>query len=293
MISIIICFYERLEHLRCCLDSLRICSKDFDEVVITDDGSSEATVSMLKRMIANYDFTIHYIWQPKKGFRAAAARNNGIRHARGNYLIFFDCDFLPLPDIIKQHLKAARPGRFVVGHCKYLTAEQSNRALSSNISRDFLENLYQQLPEKQIIKDHYRFIKRTILFRLHLASPTKQSLGGHFSIYRKDIEYVNGYDENFVGWGGEDEDLGIRLVSAGVYGRSAIRCARALHLCHPREIGDKRWREGPNIKYFKRKNIPIFCENGLKKISAMWNNQQIIRYETYQSYLCRRNNSKI
>lgn len=269
MISIIICFYERLEYLRCCLDSLRICFKDFDEVVVTDDGSNEATVSRLKRMITNYGFPINYVWQPKKGFRAAAARNNGIRHARGDYFIFLDCDFLLLPDTIKNHLNAARPGRFVVGHCKYMTAEQSNRALNANISQDLLENRYQELPEKQIIRDHYRFIKRTILFRLHLTSPRKQSLGGHFSIYRKDIEYVNGYDENFVGWGGEDEDLGIRLVRAGVYGRSAIRYARALHLCHPKEIGNKHWKEGPNIDYFKRRNIPVFCENGLKKSSVV------------------------
>jgi len=269
MISIIICFYERLEYLRCCLDSLKICFKDFDEVIITDDGSSEATVSRLKKMITNYDFLINYFWQPKKGFRAATARNNGIRHARGDYLIFFDCDFLLLPNTIKHHLKAAKPGRFVVGHCKYLTEGQSNRALNANISQHFLENLYQQLPEKQIIKAHYRFIKRTTLLRLHLASPKKQSLGGHFSIYRKDIEYVNGYDENFVGWGGEDQDLGIRLVKAGVYAWSAIRHARALHLWHPKEIGNKHWKEGPNIEYFKRKKIPFFCENGLKKSSVV------------------------
>lgn len=269
MISIIICFYERLEYLRRCLDSLKICFKDFDEVVLTDDGSSEATVRRLKKMITDYEFPINHVWQPKKGFRAAAARNNGIRNARGDYLVFLDCDFLVLPDAIKHHLRAAKPGRFVVGHCKYLTEDQSNRVLNENISQELLENLYQQIPEKEIIKNHRRFIKRTVLLRLHLASPRKQSSGGHFSIYRKDIEYVNGYDENFVGWGGEDEDLGIRLVKAGVYGRSAIRCARTLHLWHPKEIGNKHWKEGPNIEYFKRKNIPFFCENGLKKSSVV------------------------
>jgi predicted glycosyltransferase involved in capsule biosynthesis len=90
-------------------------------------------------------------------------------------------------------------------------------------------------------------------------------MGGHYSIHRKDIERVNGYDENFEGWGGEDEDLGIRLVKAGIYCRSAIRYAKVLHLYHPRELGDKHWMEGPNMKYFKRKEVPYFCEQGLKR----------------------------
>jgi len=268
MVSIIISFYERLEHLRCCLDSLRFCAGDFDEVIIADDGSSSETVDRLNEMITNYDFSINHVWQPKEGFRVAASRNNGIRHAKGDYLVFFDSDFLILPDTIRYHLRLAESGRFVAGNCKYLNEPQTKNAFNSKISPEFLENLYQQLPEEEMIKDHRRFIKRTILFRLHLKNRRKQSLGGHFSIFRKDIEHVNGYDENFHGWGGEDEDLGIRLVKAGIYGRSAIRYARVLHMWHPKEIGNKHWEEGPNMEYFTRNNIPLFCKNGLTKKSS-------------------------
>ena len=265
MISLIILFYERLKHLKCCLDSLQFCSKDFDEVIITDDGSSEFTVNKVKNILSGYDFPIKHVWQPKKGFRAAAARNNGIRHAKGDYLIFFDCDFLVLPQTVKSHIKASKRGRFVAGSCKYLTENQSTKILNSTISQSLIEKLYQQLPEQEIIKEHHRYIKRSILIRLGLANVRKQSLGGHLSIHRKDIEHVNGYDENYVGWGGEDEDLGIRLVKAGVYCKSAIPYAKVLHIWHPKEIGNKHWKEGPNINYFKRKIIPFYCENGLNK----------------------------
>ena len=265
MVSIIISFYERIEHLRHCLDSLKFSKDFFDEVVITDDGSGEETVILLKEMIPHYNFTIHHVWQPKNGFRVAAARNNGIRYAKGEYLIFFDSDFLILPGTIEHHLQMAKSGKFVAGHCKYLDEEQTKSVFNSNMSPEFLENLYVGLPQKEIIKSHRRFIKRTILFRLHMKSPRKQSLGGHFSIFRKDIERVNGYDENFQGWGGEDEDLGIRLVRAGIYGRSAIRYAKILHMWHPREMGTKHWKDGPNIKYFTRENVDFFCKNGLIK----------------------------
>ena len=265
MVSVIISFYERLDHLKCCLDSLSLCAKAFDEVVVADDGSSPETIEAFRNHIKRYDFPITHAWHPNEGFRLAASRNNGIRHACGDYLLFLDCDFLVLPSTIVEHLRAARPGKAVGGGFKYLDAPVTAKILNGAITRDLLERLDGQLPDREIIKRHRRTIKRTILMRLRLKSPKSQSLGSHYSIYRKDLERVNGYDENFVGWGGEDEDLGIRLVRAGVYCRSAIRSARVLHLWHPPAITDRRWQEGPNIQYFNRKEIPVFCINGLQK----------------------------
>lgn len=266
--SIIICFYERLDYLRCCLDAIKNCSGDFLEVLIADDGSSEAVVNKLKKMISNYTFPIIHAWHERNGARRAACRNNGIRHAKGDYLIFLDADFLVLPGTIKSHVAAAKPGRFVAGRCKYLNEEQSVTVFHATISAALLEELYGQLPEETIIKEHRRFIRYGILRRLHLAGADKQTFGGHFSVHRKDIEYVNGYDENFVGWGGEDIDLALRLSKAGFDGYSAIRTARVLHLWHPKELGDKHWKQGPNIEYFNRKQVLFFCENGLRKHSA-------------------------
>ncbi len=265
MVSIIICFHERLEHLRCCLDSIGLSSGRFDEVVITDDGSREKTVSKLKELTSAYDFPVRHVWQEKEGFRNAAARNNGIRHAKGDYLIFFDCDFLVLPRTISEHLNRSKPGKFIAGGYKNMDEAATRETFRTTITPDFLNRLDKRYPERPLIKTHRRFIKRTLLMRLHLAPPRKQSLGGHFSIYKKDLERVNGYDENFVGWGGEDEDLGIRLVRAGIHCRSAIRFAKVLHMWHPPAITGRRWQTGPNIEYFNRKEIPVFCENGLQK----------------------------
>ena len=265
MVSVIICFYERLDHLKCCLESLSLCSSAFDEVVVADDGSSLKTVEAFKEHIKKYDFPITHAWQPNEGFRLAASRNNGIRQARGDYLIFLDCDFLVLPDTIAEHLQAARPGKVVAGWFKYLDEPSTTEILNTPITQGLLEKLDGEISNGEILKRHRRTIKRTILIRLRLKSPRSQSLGPHFSIYKNDLAKANGYDENFVGWGGEDEDLGIRLVRAGIHFRSAIRHAKALHLWHPPAITDRRWQEGPNIQYFNRKEIPVFCINGLQK----------------------------
>ena len=105
------------------------------------------------------------------------------------------------------------------------------------------------------------------LLRFRLANPRKVTFGGHFSAYRRDIEAVNGYDEKYVGWGAEDQDFALRMVLSGSRGTSVIRTARVLHLWHPREMGKKHWKEGVNVEYFRRKEIPVFCENGLVKRS--------------------------
>ncbi len=263
--SIIISFYERISYLRCCLDALRHCARDFEEVVIADDGSREDTVARIGKMIPLYDFPVVHAWHPKEGFRLAAARNNGIRHATGDYLVFIDCDFLLLPGTVRCHLQEAKPGRFVAGLVKYLTEEQTGRLLKSEITGPFLEALYRELPDGPILREHRKFLWRTFLLKLGLISPRKQRCSSHFSIHRRDMEFVNGYDENFIGWGGEDEDIAMRLVKAGFEGVSAISRARALHVWHPHELRGKHWQEGPNVAYLNRDNVPFYCENGLIK----------------------------
>lgn len=264
-VSIIVSFYERLTHLKCCLDALSACTDDFDEVVIADDGSSEATVKALTAMIPSYPFRIVHAWQPKDGFRLAAVRNNGIRHSSGDYLIFLDCDFAVLPRTIQCHRKNAKPRRFLAGLCKYLQEDATRQLMEQGITPQRLEKLYRELPERPIVREHWKSFRYSILIRLHLANARKQRCSSHFSIHRQDMEAINGYDENFVGWGGEDEDISLRMVKAGYRGHSIIRDARVLHLWHPKELGGKHWKEGSNVSYLNRENIPAFCENGLTK----------------------------
>ena len=263
--SIIICFYERSEYLKCCLQSLNNCCQDFDEVIIADDGSDKTVVNEVKGIISKCHFPIIHAWHSRQGARRAATRNNGIRYASGDYLIFLDADLATLPGAIKSHIAAAREKRFVAGRCKYATEEQTKRILTASVPDELLEKIYRELPDDTIIKEHREFIRYGILRKLRLVSPRKQTFGGHFSAYKKDIEFVNGYDENYVGWGGEDQDMALRLVMAGLNGISVIPSARIIHLWHPREIGDKHWREGVNVDYFFRKKIYAYCENGLIK----------------------------
>jgi glycosyltransferase involved in cell wall biosynthesis len=263
--SVIICFYERVDFLAICLGALREARGNIHEVIVADDGSEKEVIKKVRSLILQHDLPITHAWHPRQGPRRASTRNNGIRHASGDYLVFLDADFVVLPGAIRSHVNAAKPGCFAAGRCKYTTEEQAGRILADGVSVGLLETVYRELPDEPIEKEHRRFVRYAFLHRIGLGRPRKLTFGGHFSVFRKDIEAVNGYDENYIGWGAEDLDIAHRMVLAGFHGTSVIRTARVLHLWHPREMGERHWKEGGNLGYFLRKEIPVFCKNGLVK----------------------------
>ncbi len=264
-VSVVVCFYERVDLLAVCLSSLRDAAGTVHEVVVADDGSGEEAVAGVRELASRSPVPVVHAWHPRQGPRRAATRNNGIRRASGEYLVFLDADFAVLPGAIRSHVDAAEPGRFAAGRCKYTTEEQGGRILAEGGSPTLLESVYRELPDEPVEKEHRRFVRNAFLRRIGLFGPGKVLFGGHFSAFRADIEAVNGYDENFVGWGAEDLDMARRMDMAGFRGTSVIRSARVLHLWHPREMGNRHWKEGKNVEYFSRKGIRAFCDNGLVK----------------------------
>ena len=64
------------------------------EVIVVDDGSTDETPSVVRRLGAKC------ITQPNRG--PAAARNRGVRAARGEFVLFTDADCVPERDWIRQ-----------------------------------------------------------------------------------------------------------------------------------------------------------------------------------------------
>jgi len=55
----------------------------------------------------------------------------------------------------------------------------------------------------------------------------------NLGLWRKDFDAVNGFDEEFHGWGHEDADLSIRLIRNGVFRKDGHFGYPVLHLWHP------------------------------------------------------------
>jgi len=263
--SIIITVYNRPNMLRVCLRALALSSARIDEVVVSDDGSCEESVSRMKEFLPEFPFSVRYVWQEDKGYCLAAARNNAVRHSTGEYIISLDCDILLLPDAIDVHLRHARQGRFLAANRAFLAEESSRKALDPSLDDSLLEEFWQQSDRDHLHHVHRQFVRNYWLRKLKLTRRHKPKiLGCHFSLFREDVERVNGFDEEYVGWGLEDDDFSMRLHKAGVKGQSLILEARALHLWHlGKDSRPHRLSDSPNKLYFKRPNVPAYCIKGL------------------------------
>ena len=72
------------------------------EMLIVNDGSTDNSLQVAQQF-AEQDKRIHVYSQPNAG--SAAARNNGIRHAKGRYIALLDADDLWEPWFLTQQLK--------------------------------------------------------------------------------------------------------------------------------------------------------------------------------------------
>ena len=92
-VSCIIPAYNSAAYVREAIDSVCAQGRDDCEIIVVDDGSTDTTPQVLAPLQAAG--TIRYIRQENAG--PAAARNAGIRAARGRYLSFLDADDLWRP----------------------------------------------------------------------------------------------------------------------------------------------------------------------------------------------------
>jgi len=93
-VSVIIPAYNAERHIGEALASIRAQTLPAVEILVVDDGSTDGTVEAVERAGAGLDVTL--IRQANAG--PAAARNHGIRRARGRYCAFLDADDTMLPE---------------------------------------------------------------------------------------------------------------------------------------------------------------------------------------------------
>jgi GT2 family glycosyltransferase len=114
-LSVIIPHHDRLSALMETLGALarQTLSPDAFEVIVVDDGSPSAACEAVRA--ASHPFTLSALRQPHLG--PAAARNLGARSARGDVLLFLDCDILLEPEALRCHLKShgSQPPRLAAG----------------------------------------------------------------------------------------------------------------------------------------------------------------------------------
>jgi glycosyltransferase involved in cell wall biosynthesis len=263
-IAICVTTYQKPWHLRRVLASIAAQQgvEGKIEIVVTDDGSTDETPEIVERFRRGVGFPVHFTTHEHTAFHPARCRNDGARATAAPYLLFVDGDCVLPPDHVAIHLARRRPGYVMLGFC-YRVERELSAGLSEEGSRQGEFLAWDVGRERRMIARRHRKARLYCVLR----HPTKPRLAsGNFGIWRADFERVNGFDENYRGWGQEDDDLGRRLRRAGVRFDSILGWTQTYHLWHPPDSSaPKDWRAGPNVPYFLRKRWLTRCRNGLVK----------------------------
>lgn len=270
-VSVIVAVYNHFNWLRLILDALRSQTVSGFEVVIADDGSNAETVAAIKEYTARHPaLRIIHSWQPDNGWQKDISLNKAVRASSGELLIFIDGDCVPHPKFVGDHLCLARRGRVVGGR----RVDMGER-LSSMVERwESLPTGYFRIARRVTLGSMFRQpfsetlaqLRRTVRYPFLSWRPfgvrNTGFLGCNFSIFRTDLERVNGFDERYLDPGtGEDTDLDTRLENAGIGHVKVSHYALMLHRRHPRLVFDSPRNEA--LYRSAKENGTTWVETGL------------------------------
>ena len=225
-VSLIITTYNRPDALLLVLRSIEGQITLPDEVIIADDGSHRESQKLITDFRQSSNLNIIHSWQEDKGFRAAKSRNKAISKSNGDYIVLIDGDMILHPEFINDHINQAQPSYFVQGSRVLLTQDKTKQTLDQQkINFSLLSNGLQ---------NRKNAFHSNILSKLF--SNKRNYLRGirtcNMAFYKQDCININGFNNEFEGWGREDSEFIVRLLNNGL-NRKVVRFnAVQYHLWH-------------------------------------------------------------
>ena len=257
-VSLIITTYNWKEALDRVIDSVLLQNVMPDEIIIADDGSTGDTRMLIEECQKISPVPIIHSWQEDEGFRASMSRNKAIAKASYEYLVTIDGDILLHPFFIRDHKKHALKNQFTIGPRVILSDKTSDLIFDHKLSSVsfFTKSIGNR--------------KNTLHSDLLSGCFSKQtkSLRGirscNMGFWRKDAINVNGFNEDFTGWGREDSEFAARLLNTGIKRKNIKFNAICYHLYHP-ENTRKNLKKNDEILEKSVSERLIKCRNGIDK----------------------------
>lgn len=172
------------------------------ERILVDYMSGEDYVDELKKYSKEYEF--EYVRDDRKDtlWSRGRALNTGIKHASGDTILFLDADCVISPSYVATHLKYITQNTFTYSPFRPTTKDIKK-------SGDYSALLAQKNAVKLVLPE----------------------LCSHKGIHRNWIEKHGAFDEDYRGWGAEDNDLWVRLKKSSMQAKEIV--TYPIHLWHP------------------------------------------------------------
>lgn len=264
-VTIIVTSYNRRSSLERCLLSLArqagLPAAAY-EVVVADDGSSDGSNEMVRSLSMDLPYRLRVVTQVHNGYQKARIMNRALLMSEGQYLLLTDADCIFRADYVRTQLADRQSGTAWAGDCIRLSKDDSERITKDSIiSGYFMSLVPTRLPQELRTRHHKN------LFYALIKHPSKPKLvGWNVAVWAKDLFAINGFDENFVGWGCEDDDLAMRLRQSGVRIKSNASRNYGYHLWHEVDpTAPVNWCDGANVPYLLRPMVFQRCLNGIEK----------------------------
>lgn len=266
--SVLIAVYNAVRELELVLTGFcRQSCREF-EVVIADDGSGAEMRAFVESFARGAPFAMRYVSQPDEGFRKCRILNEAIRASAAPYFIFIDADCIPHRDYVRAHLHHQDARTVLCGRRVNLSPEMSRSLTPGDVLAGKLDHFNPRLVLDALLgraghlEEGLVIENRRLRGWLHRTEPVL--FGCNYSLGRALLEEVNGFNEDFVDYWGEDMELGYRLRAAGARLQWVRHSALQYHLHHePRVKGQ----QSSELLERARKEGGAVCANGLRKIT--------------------------
>ena len=189
LVSVIMPTYNRQEFIAESIHSILSQTLTDLELIIVDDGSTDATQEVVSRIAAS-DKRISYKRLEHKG--RSYARNFGLNLARGQFIAFQDSDDISMPERLEiQHELLASQPQLDITYCSTIYIDRNGERLNRDYIVQPTDNLYQAIIER----NYAAIIPMTIMLRATL------------------LKQVGGFDEILDRF--EDLDFCLRAAQYG------------------------------------------------------------------------------
>jgi hypothetical protein len=238
------------------------------ELVIADDGSKQPTIDLINRMKQLVSYPIIHVWQEDNGFQKSQILNKALLECNAGYILMSDGDCIARKDFVAVHLEHREAGCFLSGGYFMLPMSISKAITKDDIltQKCFDIKWLKQQGLKMSFKNNKLTAGPLKSKILNAITPTNASWNGHnASGWKSDILEVNGFDERMQ-YGGQDRELGERMMNNGIKGKQIRYSAICLHLDHPRSYKNRESiTKNEAIRGLTKVEHRIWTDYGIKK----------------------------